>query len=221
MRRRQATHVLGYTRVSTDEQAASGAGLDAQRDRIEDEAIRRGWSVEWRSDPGKSGKVVNPGLRSALDLLADGQADALVVTKMDRIARSAIHALDIIETAQEQGWALLVLDMNLDMTTPAGRAMARMLAVFAEFERDLISQRTKEAMAAKSRAGKHMGRPRLAPTEVVRRIVAARDSGASFGSIAHDLTNDSVLSPAGMRTWHESSVRRLYNAATKRTKATA
>lgn len=221
MNDREPTHVLGYTRVSTDEQAASGAGLVAQHDSIEDAALRRGWSVEWHSDPGKSGKAVNPGLRSALDLLADGQADALVVTKMDRIARSAIHALEIIETAQEQGWALIVLDMNLDMTTPAGRAMARMLAVFAEFERDLISQRTKEAMAAKSRAGKHMGRPRLAPTDVVRRIVAAREGGASFGSIARGLTEDAVLSPSGLRTWHESSVRRLYISATKRTKASA
>jgi DNA invertase Pin-like site-specific DNA recombinase len=218
MHRRPSRHVIGYERVSTDEQAASGAGLDAQHAMIEDEAIRRGWSVEWHGDPGKSGKQVNPGLRTALDLLADGQADALVVTKMDRIARSAIHAMEIIQTAQDQGWALIVLDMNLDMTTPAGRAMARMLAVFAEFERDLISQRTREAMAAKTRAGKHMGRPRLAPTDVVRRIVATRDAGASFGSIARDLTADAVLSPAGLRTWHESSVRRLYLAATRNTK---
>jgi DNA invertase Pin-like site-specific DNA recombinase len=214
-------HVLGYERVSTEEQSESGAGLAAQRHTIEDAVIRRGWTVEWFGDPGKSGKYTNPGLRSALDLLAAGQADALVVTKMDRIARSAIHALEIIETAQDQGWALIVLDIELDMTTPAGRAMAGMLAIFAEFERDLISQRTKDAMAAKSRAGKHMGRPRLAPSDVVRRIVTARDAGLSFGTIARDLTADAVLSPSGLRTWQVSSVRRLYVAATKNSRKAA
>lgn len=209
-----ALAVIGYTRVSTEEQVDSRAGLDAQETAIRDEGNRRGWAVELLSDPGRTGKVVNKELRRALELLASGQADALVVAKMDRIARSARAAMEIIDQAQEQGWALIILDMNLDMTTPAGRAMARMLAVFAEFESDMISTRTREGMAAKARAGVQMGRPRLAPPGVVRRIVLSRDSGASFDEIARALEAEAVLSPAGRRNWQPSTVRRIYNSAT-------
>jgi DNA invertase Pin-like site-specific DNA recombinase len=205
-------HVIGYVRVSTDEQGSSGLGLDAQRDAITSEAERKGWAVEFKSDVA-SGKNVNPGLREALDLLASGQADALVIAKMDRVARSSIHAMNIIDMSREQGWALVVLDMGLDMTTSAGRAMARMLAVFAEFERDLIGERTEQALAARRARGLPIGRPRLAPADVVRRIVTARDSGESFGAIARALTDDAVLTPKGTSTtWQESSVRRIYNA---------
>lgn len=206
--------MLGYTRVSTEEQADSRAGLDAQAHAISAEAERRGWTVESFSDPGKSGKVVNPGLRAALDLLAAGQADGLVVAKMDRLARSLAHAVDIMNLARTQGWSLVVLDLGVDLTTPAGRALAQTMAVFAEFERELISQRTKDGMAARKRAGASIGRPRLAPPAVVRRIVQEREAGASFGHLAQALTDDGVLSPAGRPTWQSSSVRRIYVAAT-------
>lgn len=75
------TSMLGYSRVSTEEQADSRAGLDAQEHAIRDEAKRRGWEVTMLSDPGKSGKFVNPQLRKALELLAAGQADGLIVSK--------------------------------------------------------------------------------------------------------------------------------------------
>ena len=127
------TSMLGYSRVSTEEQADSRAGLDAQEHAIRDEAKRRGWEVTMLSDPGKSGKFVNPQLRKALELLATGQADGLVVAKMDRLARSVGHAVDVLNLAKAQGWSLVVLDLGVDLTTPAGRAMAQMMAVFAEF----------------------------------------------------------------------------------------
>jgi DNA invertase Pin-like site-specific DNA recombinase len=87
-----------------------------------------------------------------------------------------------------------------------------MLATFAQFERRMISQRTKEGLAAAKRKGKHIGRPRLATSAVVRRIVEARETGASFGAIARTLTDEDVLSPSGCRVWQASSVRRIYNA---------
>lgn len=206
--------VIGYGRVSTEEQADSGLGIEAQRATIDREAGRRGWAVTWRVDEGCSGKQTNPELRQALELLAGGQAEALVVAKMDRLARSVAHASDIMELARSQGWNLVVLDLGVDLKTPQGRAMAQMLAVFAELERALIGQRTREALAAAKRRGTRLGRPRLAPASVVARVVAERQAGASFQSIARTLTADGVLSPAGRPAWQESSVRRLYNSAT-------
>lgn len=195
----------------------SGLGLEAQEECITREAARRGWTCGVLADVGRSGKHVNPQLRRALDLLASGQADALMVSKVDRLACSVPHASDVLGLAQRQGWDLVVLDLGVELGTPQGRAMAQMLAVFAELERELISSRTREALAARKRRGEPIGRPRLAPAPVVRRIVQAREAGASYRTIAGALTADGVLSPAGRPAWQESSVRRLYAAATAAT----
>ena len=99
--------------------------------------------MEHYADEGASGKYINGNLREVLHLLASGQGDGLIVAKLDRLARSVVHAANIIEDAQTQGWSLVVLDFNLDLTTAAGRMMARTVVSFAEYERELISERTK------------------------------------------------------------------------------
>jgi DNA invertase Pin-like site-specific DNA recombinase len=205
---------FGYSRVSTDEQADSRNGLEAQRSAIDAEAARRGWAVEHHADEGASGKYINAHLSEALELLASGQGDGLIVAKMDRLARSVSHAVEILALARRQGWSLVVLDLNLDLTTPAGEAMAHMLATFAQFERRLIGQRTKDALAARKRRGEPIGRPRLATPGVVRRIVLDRNAGLSFGRIARALEAEAILSPAGRPTWQASTVRRIYQSAT-------
>ncbi|RZL78266.1 MAG: recombinase RecB [Rhodococcus sp. (in: high G+C Gram-positive bacteria)] len=204
--------MLGYVRVSTDEQARSGLGLAAQEAALVAEAERRGWELTILRDEGASGKQVNPGLRNALEQLASGLADGLVVAKMDRVSRSLLHAVEILDTAKAQGWALVVLDLGVDLTTPAGRALAGTMAVFAEFERELIRERTRAAAAAAKARGAKLGRPSLIPTRVARRIVAMRESGQSYGSIARTLTDEHVLSPAGRPTWQASTVRRFCNS---------
>lgn len=208
-------HVVGYVRVSTEEQERSGLGIDAQIEAITTECDRRGWTVEVLADLGCSGKQVNPQLRRALDLLETGQAEALVVAKLDRLARSVRHASAIIDDAVHKGWSLLVLDNALDLTTPGGRAMAQMLATFAELEREMISTRTKEALAARARRGEQNGRKSAIPAGVLRRIVISRDAGSSFARIARELTTEGVLTPTGLPSWHESTVRRAYTTATR------
>ncbi len=208
-------HMLGYVRVSTDEQERSGLGVEAQTDAIVTECDRRGWTVEIVADLGASGKHVNPQLRHALDLLRTGQADGLVVAKLDRLARSVRHASAIIDDARAQDWSLVVLDNAIDLTTPGGRAMGNMLATFAELEREMIATRTREALAARKARGEHNGRRSAIPAGLLRRIVVSRDAGASFGRIARELTTEAFLSPTGLPTWHESTVRRAYEAATR------
>src|SRR5262249_26018227 len=147
--------VLGYARVSTDEQAMSGAGLDAQRQAIIGECRRRGWQlVELIEDAGYSAKDLRrPGVQEAVRMLQAGRGQGLVVAKLDRLSRSMIDFTGVMAKAQKQGWALVALDCAVDTTTPAGEAMAHVLATFAQFERRLISQRTKEALAVKKAAG--------------------------------------------------------------------
>lgn len=210
---RPVTRCLAYLRVSTEEQARTGNGLDAQHDTVIAEAERRGWPVEIVADEGASGKHVNPGLRLALEQLAAGRADALIVAKMDRLARSVLHASDIMNRARVQGWDLVVCDLAMDLSTPYGKAMANMLATFAELEREMIATRTREGMAAAKAKGSQIGRPRLATADVVDRICRQREAGASFGAIARSLTDDGILSPQGRPGWQPSTVRRLFDRA--------
>lgn len=170
---------FGYSRVSTDEQADSRNGLEAQRSALDAEAARRGWTVEHYADEGVSGKVMGPQLVEVLQLLASGQADGLVVSRLDRLSRSIINAAKTIDNARKQGWSLVVLDMDLDLTTAAGRMIADQLILFAQYERELIGERTKAGLAAKKARGERIGRPRLATAGVVRRIVLDRNAGLS------------------------------------------
>lgn len=205
--------MIAYSRVSTEEQADSRNGLEAQRSALDAEAARRGWTVEHYADEGVSGKVVGPQLVEVLQLLASGQADGMVVSKLDRLSRSIINAATTIENARRQGWSLVVLDMDLDLTTAAGRMIAGQLILFAQYERELIGERTKAGLAAKKARGERIGRPRLATAGVVRRIVLDRNAGLSFGRIARALEAEAVLSPAGRPTWQASTVRRIYQSA--------
>lgn len=205
---------FAYTRVSTEEQAEKRNGLEAQRATIDAEAERRGWAVEHFTDAGVTGKVIGPELREVLELLASGQGNGLVVAKLDRLSRSIVNAANIIESAQAQGWSLVVLDLGVDLTTAAGRMMAMNLVNFAQYERELISERTKAGLAAKRARGERLGRPRLVKPGVVRRIVLDRNAGLSFARIATALEAEGILSPAGRPTWQPSTVRRIYASAT-------
>jgi DNA invertase Pin-like site-specific DNA recombinase len=172
--------VIGYVRVSTDEQMSSGAGLEAQRQATVAECRRRGWQlVEVLEDAGYSAKDMRrPGVQQALRVLNAGEASALVVAKLDRLSRSMLDFTALTANAQKQSWALVALDCAVDTSTPAGEAMANMLATFAQFERRLISQRTREALAVKKAAGVRLGRPARVPQAV------ADPAPASEGRIA-------------------------------------
>ena len=203
--------VIGYSRCSTDEQAESGAGLAAQRQAIEAECERRGWNLlEIVEDAGYSaGSLHRPGIEYALKAMRTGKAEALVVSRLDRLSRSTLDFADLIGKSQKKGWAIVVLDIGVDLTAPNGRLVGSVLAAVAAWERDLIAQRTKEAMAAKKAAGATFGRERLIPVEVAERIRAARDAGKSLRAIADSLNADEIPTVGGGRQWWDSTVRGL------------
>ena len=201
--------VIGYVRVSTDEQKNSGAGLAAQRTAIEAECVRRGWQlVSVEEDAGYSAKdLKRPGVQIALETLRRGDAGALVVAKLDRLSRSMLDFTAVMAKASKQGWALVALDCAVDTTTPAGEAMANVLATFAQFERRLIGQRTREALAAKRAAGVQLGRPTTMPGNVRVRIDAERGEGLTLAAIADGLNADEIPTAQGGRRWWPSTVR--------------
>lgn len=207
--------MVAYLRVSTAEQGDSRLGLEAQRAKIEQECKRRGWTLLEVYVDVASGKTTNgrPELAKALAEVQAHRADGLVVAKLDRLSRSVHDFSGLLEDAKKQGWALIVLDPDLDSSSPFGKAMANWLATFAELERELIGQRTKEAMAVAKQRGPQpgklpIGRPRKQPTELERRVVVLREQGFSYQAIADRLNADGVA-PARAQRWNWSTVRRI------------
>jgi DNA invertase Pin-like site-specific DNA recombinase len=203
--------VIGYVRVSTAEQADSGLGLSAQRATIAAEADRRGWALaEVYEDAGTSAKSLSgrPALAQALDALTNGEASTLVVSKLDRLARSVADFAGLVRRAEREGWALVVVDLAVDMSTPTGGLLANVTASVAEWERKVIAQRTREALAVRKSQGVKLGRPRMLDPKIAERIRSHRASGATLQAIAADLNISGIKTPTG-RSWSPALVRKV------------
>lgn len=203
--------VVGYLRVSTEEQGESRLGLEAQRHVIAEAAQSRAWEVEWIEDAGFSGATLKrPGMQRVLDLLERRLVEAVVVAKMDRLSRSVIDFARFLKRADQMGWGVILLDLNVDTTSPTGRFMATVMSAIAEWERDTIAARTKAALAAKKREGVKLGRPPSVPDDVVGRIWALRhQAGWTLQKISDSLNEDQVPTGQGGRIWYPGTVRRL------------
>jgi len=207
--------VVAYLRVSTEEQADSGAGLAAQEAAIRAECERRQLPLlSVHTDAGISGKSLErPALTAALEDLDAARGTVLMVAKLDRLTRSVHDASGLMQRADKSGWGLVALDAPVGTTSPSGRAMAQILSVFAELERRLIGERTKAALAIKRDQGVVPGRPRTLPDKVVRRIVKERDAGCTWTAIAEGLNADRVPTAQGGVRWYPATVRTVANSA--------
>jgi putative DNA-invertase from lambdoid prophage Rac len=171
--------VFAYARVSTVEQLT-----DNQRDQI----ARAGYNIrpKFFIEEQVSGSVPaaqRPGFQRLLERMDEG--DTLVVTKLDRIGRDSIDVQQTVERFQSEGIRLVVLQLgNLDLTSSAGALMVKMLAAVADFERDLIIERTQAGQARARAAGTHMGRPSKTSPEQRQEIRASLTTGATVSSMA-------------------------------------
>jgi DNA invertase Pin-like site-specific DNA recombinase len=203
------TACLGYLRVSSEAQAESGLGIAAQRASIEAEAQRRGWEVEFIEDAGVSAKTLDrPGMASALAKLTAGEANTLVVSRLDRLARSMANFTDLMARAHREGWAIVALDLGVDTSTAEGELMANVRASFAAYERRLISIRTKEALAALKAQGVKLGHPNVIGDDVAAVAVELRSRGLTLRAIGQQLSERGHVPPNGS-TWYPSTVNGL------------
>lgn len=165
--------IIGYARVSTDAQ-----NLDAQTD-----ALTAAGAGKIFAEKISGAKLDRPELSRMLDQLRDG--DVVTVAKYDRLARSLKDLLEIVEAIGQCGAGFRSLGEDIDTTTPAGRLVFHVFASIAQFERERISERTKEGLAAARKRGRVGGRPpALSPAQKaeVRRM---RDlEQRSMGEIA-------------------------------------
>lgn len=206
--------VYGYQRVSTEEQGDSRAGLEAQESAIRAEVERRGWElVDLRSDvaSGKSLRKRDELGRTLRDL-RDGHAEALVVAKLDRLSRSVLDFATLMETAVAEGWSINVLDLGVDTTTANGELVANIMISMAQWERRIIGDRTRAALAAVKARGTHVGRKSNVDPETLRLIRVLREDGKSYAGIAEALEREGIPTSQGGK-WHAATVRKLYQAA--------
>ena len=198
--------MLGYARASTP--AAAGLALEAQRAAIRAECERRGWKLVRLEEEGRrGGQARPPGLSRALAALGAGEARALVVSRLDRLARTVQEAARLVERAEREGWNLVALDLRLDLSTPKGKRLAEAFSALALWERQSIAERTREALALAREQGVRLGTPRRTPAPVVEKISKLRAQGLSLQAIAEELNRFRVPTTGGGSRWRPSSVR--------------
>ncbi len=202
---------VGYLRVSTTDQAESGAGLEAQRRAIAQACEGRGWTLaDVFEDGGQSGKNLNrPGFSRAVEAVESGDAQVVVVAKLDRLSRSLMDFASVMDRAQRNGWHVVALDLGVDTSTPSGEMMANVMASFAQFERRMIGQRTKEALAIKKAQGVRIGRPPATEDSAIRRMGELREEGLSYREVASLLDKEGHSTAHGAARWDGSTVRRV------------
>jgi DNA invertase Pin-like site-specific DNA recombinase len=205
--------VIGYCRVSTEEQVASGLGLKAQEQAIQAECESRRLKLcAVYVDDGVCGTVPpdqRPGLAKAITALDHGEGSILMVAKVDRLGRSFADLALLTPLAERAGWSIICLNSPLDTSTSSGQAMARMMAVFAALERDLISERTTAALAVKKAQGIQLGKPSRVTPEARKRLKALRAKGCTWQAIADQMNADDIPSGSGVPAWTAAAARRL------------
>lgn len=211
-----ADTAVAYLRVSTEDQAKHGHGLDAQRDALTAYAETNGLTiVAWCVDDGvSSGRKMNmrPALQDALGLLSNRRVERLIAAKYDRLTRSVLEGATLMERAQREGWKLTTLDQLADMTTIDGEFAANLQITFAQRERRIIGKRTREGLAAAKARGVQLGKPTQLSDETLRRIIHERNEGRSANAIAVGLTADGVLTGGGAQRWQAVQVQRAVSS---------
>lgn len=232
--------IIGYVRVSTADQAAEGISLDAQRGRIAAWGAANGGTLDGGDvyeDAGLSGKRADnrPGLQAALDAVCQTRG-VLVVYSLSRLARSTKDTIGIADRLDRSGADLVSLSERIDTTSASGKMVFRLLAVLAEFERDLVSERTRAALAHKRHKGERIGQVpygrRVCPdgrtletAHDERRALAEirrhRAAGWSLRRIAKEMTRLGVPTKNGGPSWSHTTVAHILDRDSTHAKAAA
>jgi putative DNA-invertase from lambdoid prophage Rac len=147
-----------YARVSTNDQQT----LAMQNRAMREYAARRGWTIAMQVREVNSGAAWREAREKILEAARRREIDLVLVWRLDRWGRSVTDLLATLQELDHLGVGFVSLTEALDLTTPAGRAMAAMLAVFAAFEREVLQERTRAGLAQARQNGKRLGRPATA-----------------------------------------------------------
>lgn len=212
--KKQIKQVIGYVRVSTDKQADSGAGIDVQKKAIIMECKTRGWHlVRIIEDQGQSARSLDrPGIQEALSAFKKREADVLMAHKIDRLSRSVLDFASLVHDSEREKWQIVTLDAKVDTTDPQGKMLIGVLSVFAQFERDLISQRTKDGLASKKAQGVKLGRKFSIDPTLRERIRKLRRGGKSHYAISQLLNVEGIPTSRNGAKWYPATVKKALQA---------
>ena len=211
---------IGYVRVSTQEQAKEGVSLDAQRDKLRSYCKLNGIKlVDIVADEGISGSTLDrPGLQAALHMIRRGRANTLIVAKLDRLSRSLRDVCALMsDYFTDDRYHLLSVCGMVNTHSAAGRMLMLNLANYNQFERELISERTREVLQHMKAQGIRLGPPKygyelskhldekgrrmLVPLaseqEIIARLAAAQADGIGFNDIARQLNAEGIPARRG------------------------
>jgi DNA invertase Pin-like site-specific DNA recombinase len=158
-----------------------------------------------------SGRSLNrPGLQRALAACRKGDVAGVVVVKLDRLSRSLIDFAGLLELSRHEGWNLVALDLGVDLSTPSGEFLAPVMASAVQWERRIVRQWTKEALAVKKAQGVRLGRPASIPAELAGRIIAMRTRGMTLQAICDRLNAEGIPTARGGRLRRPTSLRAVF-----------
>lgn len=204
---------LLYARVSTQMQVNDGMSLDAQERELRRAAEHAGFTeCELLREEGRSGKSIKgrPILSEALERLDKGDAAAIFVTRIDRLARSTQDFLSIVDRANKNDWRIVMLDLNLDTSTYQGRFVVTIMSALAEMERAIIAERQKDVHKDRREKGLKwgvdLGPKQRISDKLYAQIKEYRRLGMSYNAIAKKLNADGVKT-AFDKKWHSSTVK--------------
>lgn len=169
------TGLIGYARVSTLEQS-----IESQT-----AALKKAGCLKIFTDTASGKRADRPGLEDAMEFLREG--DTLVVWKLDRLGRSLQHLVEILHTLQERKIHFRSLQEHIDTGSAAGRMFFNLIATFAEYERELIAERTTAGLAAARARGRFGGRPKLLSDKKIAQAKVLRAAGTPLAQIAATL----------------------------------
>ena len=219
---------IGYIRVSTEEQAAHGISLDAQRAKIAAYALTKDLElVGIIEDAGKSAKdLKRPGVQKILTMARRKEVDAVIIVKLDRMFRCTVDALNTAQDFDKRGVALHSIHESLDTQSAMGKFFFTLTAALAEMERGLIGERTRAALARKKERGEKTGGhvpygydvldaglvENSTEQEIIARMKRLRKQGLSFQRVADILNEEKVSTKQGC-AWTAMQVSRAVKAA--------
>lgn len=201
---------IGYTRVNTEAQAREGVSLEMQAWKIASYYDVKDWTLdEVIPDEGESAKSLDrTGMKRLIEMVEAGKVSTVIVYKLDRLTHSVADLDRLVKLFERKGVALVSLQENLDATTATGRLMMNLLASISQWEREVIGERTRDAMTELKAAGKVYSRPVFGDQDTIGYLKAEHGLGQSYSELAAELNARGVQTARG-GTWAAATVRNL------------
>jgi DNA invertase Pin-like site-specific DNA recombinase len=201
--------IRAYVRVSTDRQAESGLGLEAQKSAIIAWARAQqipAHDVSWHIDAGRSGSSLDGRPEMVLLLANVRPGDRIVTAKLDRLSRSVLDFATLAQRSLREGWSIVCLDLGLDLSSPAGQMVANVLAAIGQWERQIIGEKTSAALAQAKARGRLPGKRSSLPRDVQDLLIRMDDEKALTLRERAQLLNERGIPTAMGGRWSTGTV---------------